>query len=47
MTESDTGWGGGVYPWDMVDGLNLYPDWQHGLAFTGGKIPYIEPCGYT
>lgn len=45
-TESDTGWGGGVYPWDMVDGLNLYPDWQHGLAFTGGKIPYIEPCGW-
>src|SRR3954449_6253403 len=34
--QSDTGWGGGSYPWDIVDGLHTYADWAHGLAFTGG-----------
>ncbi len=36
--ESDQGWGGGSYPWDLVDGLRDYPgEWMHGLAFTGGN----------
>lgn len=36
--ESDQGWGGGSYPWDLVDGLRDYPgEWMHGLAFTGGS----------
>jgi len=36
--ESDPGWGGGSYPWDLVDGLRDYPgEWWHGLAFTGGS----------
>jgi len=36
--ESDSGWGGGSYPWDLVDGLRDYPgEWMHGLAFTGGS----------
>jgi hypothetical protein len=49
--QSDTGWGGGSYPWDIVDGLHTYADWAHGLAFTGGHTGgagsggYIEPCG--
>ena len=31
--ESDPGWGGGSYPWDIVDGLRGYNDtWAHGLA---------------
>lgn len=45
--ESDTGWGGGSYPWEMLDGHTYYTDtWAHGLAFTGGVPGYIEPCGW-
>jgi hypothetical protein len=33
--ESDPGWGGGSYPWDIVDGLRGYSDtWAHGLALA-------------
>lgn len=35
--ESDPGWGGGSYPWEIVDGLQTDPEWWHGLAFTGGS----------
>ncbi len=45
-TESDTGWGGGVYPWEMVDGQTYYSTWDHGLAFTGGIMNYVAPCGW-
>lgn len=34
--ESDQGWGGGSDKWEIVDGLRDYPEWYHGLAFTGG-----------
>ncbi len=45
-TESDHGWGGGTNAWDMVDGIKAYGnEWARGLAFTGGSLPYIEPCG--
>jgi hypothetical protein len=44
--ESDNGWGGGADKWEIVDGTRRYPDWDYGLAFTGGKRPYIEPCGW-
>jgi|GEM_PF-4198776 hypothetical protein len=45
-TESDPGWGGGTNAWDMVDGIKAYGnEWAHGLAFTGGSLPYIEACG--
>jgi len=49
--ESDTGWGGGALPCEVVDGLLSYDTWSHGLAFTGGHHdagggdPYIEPAG--
>lgn len=49
--ESDRGWGGGSYPWELVDGLLSYSHWAHGLAFTGGHYdssggpPWIEPAG--
>lgn len=47
--ESDRGWGGGSYPWQIMDGLGSYPDWPHGLAFTGGHNgsggSWIEPAG--
>ncbi len=45
--ESDSGWGGGSYPWDMLDGLTAYTDtWAHGLAFTGGTGNWAgQPCG--
>ena len=47
--ESDAGWGGGSYPWDMLDGHRNYRDtWQHGLAFTGGRARYpdgVTPAG--
>ncbi|MCX6544432.1 MAG: PEP-CTERM sorting domain-containing protein [Acidobacteria bacterium] len=32
--ESDPGWGGGSYPWEIVDGLRTYPVWYHGLALA-------------
>lgn len=45
--ESDPGWGGGNHPWEMVDGLTLYSDWPHGLAFTGGIASEGgQPCGW-
>lgn len=50
--ESNDGWGGGSYPWQIVDGLRSYSDWAHGLAFTGGHQtsaggpPWIEPAGW-
>ena len=44
--ESDAGWGGGSWPWQMVDGLTVYPDWYGGLAFTGGNNSWAgQPCG--
>ncbi len=44
--ESDKGWGGGANPWEIIDGIRTYSDWQKGLAFTGGKESYVEPCGW-
>lgn len=50
--ESDRGWGGGTDKWEIVDGIRAYPpgnpggEWWHGLAFTGGTVGYIEPCGW-
>lgn len=45
--ESDPGWGGGAFPWDIVDGRTGYPEWQHGLAFTGGSNNWAgQPCGF-
>ncbi|MGD0014148.1 MAG: hypothetical protein ABSD56_06955 [Bryobacteraceae bacterium] len=35
--QSDPGWGGGSYPWEIVDGLMSYSNWAHGLAFTYGS----------
>ncbi len=50
--ESDQGWGGGSYPWQIVDGQETYTDtWAHGLAFTGGHTDgwnsggWIQPAG--
>lgn len=45
---SDPGWGGGSYPWDILDGATSYPDtWAHGLAFTGGTASWMgQPCGW-
>jgi hypothetical protein len=50
--QSDRGWGGGSYPWQIVDGLRAYSDtWAHGLAFTGGHTGgsssggWLEPAG--
>lgn len=31
---SDPGWGGGSYPWHLVDGLRSYNTWASGLAFA-------------
>ena len=42
---SSSGWGGGSYKCDLVDGLHSYTTWARGLAFTGGSGPYIEPAG--
>ncbi|MBC8249701.1 MAG: hypothetical protein H8E90_08485, partial [Anaerolineales bacterium] len=44
--ESDSGWGGGSNKWEIVDGVRRYSEWYHGLAFTGGRGAYIEPCGW-
>ena len=46
--ESDSGWGGGSYPWDMLDGHTFYTDtWAHGLAFTGGTGNWMgQACGW-
>jgi parallel beta-helix repeat protein len=43
--ESDHGWGGGSDQWEIVDGRRDYPEWYHGLAFTGGRLDYVEPAG--
>jgi uncharacterized repeat protein (TIGR01451 family) len=51
--ESSRGWGGGSYPWEIVDGAHSYNWWAHGLAFTGGHTDsqnpesggYIESAG--
>jgi hypothetical protein len=45
--ESDRGWGGGSFPWEIVDGIRKYNEWYHGLAFCGGKNNWCgEPCGW-
>jgi len=45
--ESDPGWGGGSYPWQILDGETYYADtWARGLAFTGGVLGYGGPCGW-
>ncbi len=44
--ESDPGWGGGSYPWEIVNGQETYSDWAHGLAFTGGNENWAgQPAG--
>lgn len=44
--ESDPGWGGGSFPWQMIDGVRSPADWRHGLAFTGGRGSWAgEACG--
>ncbi|MCB9872310.1 MAG: hypothetical protein H6836_05240 [Planctomycetes bacterium] len=43
--ESDRGWGGGARPWDLVDHERTYSDWARGLAFTGGRGPWVEAAG--
>jgi len=43
--DSDRGWGGGSDKWEIVDGKRDYPEWYHGLAFTGGHHSYVESCG--
>ncbi|MEW6378500.1 MAG: Ig-like domain-containing protein [bacterium] len=46
-SESDPGWGGGSWPWQMIDGLRWYEgQWQGGLAFTGGTSSWGGPCGW-
>jgi hypothetical protein len=44
---SDAGWGGGSYPWQILQGHTSYTDtWAHGLAFTGGALGYGgQACG--
>ncbi|MBN2350277.1 MAG: hypothetical protein JXJ22_15675 [Bacteroidales bacterium] len=45
--ESDEGWGGGQYPWQIIDGIRFSTNfWTSGLAFTGGKEEYIDTCGW-
>lgn len=48
--ESDKGWGGGSYPWEIVDSKRLCPTeggWACGLAFTGGSASWGgETCGW-
>lgn len=44
--ESDPGWGGGSWPWQMVDGVTSPVTWMHGLAFTGGAGGYEQPAGW-
>jgi hypothetical protein len=43
--ESDPGWGGGSYPWEIVDGLRTYPVWYHGLALSWNGT--YSPSGTT
>ena len=47
--ESDPGWGGGSYPWELLDGdrrCHLRGNWDCGWAPTGGELSFIEPCGW-
>lgn len=48
--ESDKGWGGGSYPWEIIDGERLCTKeggWACGLAFTGGSASWAgETCGW-
>lgn len=50
--ESDRGWGGGSYPWEIIDSKRLCPKegasgWACGLAFTGGSGSWDgETCGW-
>ncbi len=44
--ESDSGWGGGRDKWDILDGNRVYGLWTNGLAFTGGRRGWVEPCGW-
>jgi uncharacterized repeat protein (TIGR01451 family) len=41
--ESNRGWGGGSYPWHIVDGAHSYNSWANGLAFTGGHTEQTNP----
>ena len=43
VTESFPGWGGGSYPWEIVDGFRNCPKgWQCGIAFCGGTGTYCQ-----
>jgi hypothetical protein len=45
--ESDEGWGGGRWCWQIVDGLRTSAvGWIYGLAFTGGGNNYEDTCGW-
>lgn len=50
--ESDRGWGGGSYPWEIIDSKRLCSKegasgWACGLAFTGGSASWDgETCGW-
>lgn len=45
--ESDEGWGGGRWCWQIVDGLRIRSvGWINGLAFTGGSSCYEDTCGW-
>jgi len=46
--ESDPGWGGGSYAWQILDGKRTYPGvWNRGLAFKGGPKSWAgQPCGW-
>jgi hypothetical protein len=45
--ESEKGWGGPPFKWQLVDGIRTKTNyWQYGLAFTGGLYEYIDTCGW-
>jgi hypothetical protein len=45
--ESDKGWGGASFKWQIIDGIRTKKNyWNYGLAFTGGKSEYIDTCGW-
>jgi hypothetical protein len=47
VAESDAGWGGGANPLEVNDGITCYPEWWHGLAFTGGTRGWAgAACGW-
>jgi hypothetical protein len=44
---SDAGWGEAIFPWHLVDGIRERSNyWAYGLAFTGGREDYEDPCGW-